>query len=334
VTTTEQMPIDSGFGAASTTTDVLQGIDLSGRVAVVTGGNSGLGFESARALAAAGARVVIADREHDRAAQLSAENPLVSHGYLDLREPDTIDAFAREFLAGNARLDIQINSAGVMACPLTRDTRGFEQHLATNHLGHFQLTARLWPALVSADRARVVAYSSMGHRYSDIDFDDINWERRPYDPSAAYGQSKTANALFAVELDRRGRHRNVRSFAVHPGSIPGTQLARWVSPEALVAAGLVDEHGRPRLDPSKQIKTPAQGAATAVWCATSPRLDGRGGLYCENCDVAGLMTDPSTGTTMAGSTHLRGVMSYAIDPDRARRLWDLTESLLGVQFPD
>jgi NAD(P)-dependent dehydrogenase (short-subunit alcohol dehydrogenase family) len=178
----------------------------------------------------------------------------------------------------------------------------------------------------------VVAVSSIGHRYSPVDFDDPSFEYRQYNPSAAYGQSKSANALFAVGLDRRGRDADVRAFAVHPGNIPGTGLEKYISRETMMAAGIVDEQGNPILDPAKQVKTVPQGAATAVWCATSPKLDGLGGVYCENCDVAEQMSEEPDGLSMADATRLTGVMPHAIDPETADRLWALSEQLLGLKF--
>jgi NAD(P)-dependent dehydrogenase (short-subunit alcohol dehydrogenase family) len=325
-----QPPLGSGFGAASTTSDVLAGIDLTGKVAFVTGANSGLGLETARALASVGAQIAVIDRSHERSSEVLSGHD-VQYLVGDFLEPNTIGSAADEFLAGHRPIHILINCAGIMAYPLTRDARGYEYHLATNHLGHFQLTARLWPALEQAHGARVVAFSSMGHRYSPFDFDNPNFEHRDYTPSAAYGQSKTADALFAVELDRRAQSKSVRAFAVHPGNIAGTGLERLVPKETLIAAGVIDPDGNPILDPKRQNKTVPQGAATAVWAATSPTLNGLGGLYCENCDVAGEMTGQVTGT-MADSTVLTGVMAHAIDPQLAIRLWTLTEKLVGVTF--
>jgi NAD(P)-dependent dehydrogenase (short-subunit alcohol dehydrogenase family) len=217
-----------------------------------------------------------------------------------------------------------------MACPLARDARGYESQFATNHLGHFQLAARLRPALRLAGGARVVSVSSLGHRYSPVVFEDPNFERRAYDPWAAYGQSKTANILFAVALDSRARSEGIRAFSLHPGGIVETGLGKHVTREQLRAAGVIDEHGRPIIDPERQLKTVEQGAATMVWCATSPRLDGMGGLYCENCDVAPIMAGALGATTMADVRRLKGVRPYAIDPEAAERLWRLSEQLLGL----
>jgi NAD(P)-dependent dehydrogenase (short-subunit alcohol dehydrogenase family) len=329
---TPQQPIGSGFDAASTTDDVIAGIDLSGQVAVVTGGYSGLGLQTARTLAAAGADVIVPARDPGRAAAALEGLKRVSVGPMDLLDPASVDAFASRFLATGRPLDILVNSAGIMAAPLARDGRGYESQFATNHLGHFQLTARLWEALSRADGARVVSVSSLGHRYSPVVFDDPNFEHREYDPWAAYGQSKTANILFAVELDRRGQDAGVRAFSLHPGSIPGTGLERHVPRQDLEAAGIIDEAGNPILDPGRNLKTVPQGAATIVWCATSPQLDGKGGVYCENCDIAPVISEQIGETSMADGAHLRGVMPYAVDPKGAEQLWTLSERLLDLTF--
>jgi NAD(P)-dependent dehydrogenase (short-subunit alcohol dehydrogenase family) len=325
---TTQQPIGSGFTAASTTTDVIEGIDLEGKTAIVTGGYSGLGKETVRTLRAAGADVIVPARDTTRASKELADIDGVTVEELDLLDQDSIDAFADRFLATGRALHILINSAGIMANPLTRDSRGFESQFATNHLGHFQLTTRLLPALRQAHGARVVAVSSRGHRYSPVVFDDPNFERREYDPYTAYGQSKTANILFAVELDAREKDNGIRAFAVHPGSIM-TNLARYTDREALRQGGFLDDNGEPVIDPSRGLKTPEQGAATQVWCATSPQLDDLGGLYCEDVDVAAVHSDeqPDTGV-LAVTPGAFGVLPYAIDPDSARRLWKLSEEIL------
>jgi NAD(P)-dependent dehydrogenase (short-subunit alcohol dehydrogenase family) len=208
-----------------------------------------------------------------------------------------------------------------MANPLTRDARGYESQFSTNHLGHFQLTARLWPALRRAKGARVVSVSSRGHRRAGVDFDDPNFERREYDRWVAYGQSKTANALFAVALDAMAQRQGVRAFSVHPGGVV-TDLSRYMSAEDLRAYGAVDEQGRPLIDPARNLKTPEQGAATSVWCSTSPQLEGLGGVYCENCDIAVAVP--------ADSTEDLGVRPWAVDPELADRLWRLSERLTSI----
>jgi NAD(P)-dependent dehydrogenase (short-subunit alcohol dehydrogenase family) len=327
--TTPQAPIGSGFVAASTTRDVIKGIDLSGKVAIVTGGYSGLGLETVRTLRSARAAVIVPARDAGRARAAVAGLDGVEIEPMDLLDPASIDAFAGRFLASGRPLHLLVNSAGIMACPLARDARSYESQFATNHLGHFQLAARLRPALRQAGGARVVSVSSLGHRYSPVVFEDPNFERRAYDPWAAYGQSKTANILFAVALDARARSEGIRAFSLHPGGIVETGLGKYVSKEQLRAAGVIDERGQPIIDPERQLKTVEQGAATIVWCATSPRLEGMGGVYCENCDVAPLMTEDPGATTMADVRRLKGVRPYAVDPDAAERLWIMSERLLG-----
>jgi NAD(P)-dependent dehydrogenase (short-subunit alcohol dehydrogenase family) len=323
--TTRQNPIGSGFGAASTTTEILAGLDLSGQVAIVTGGYSGLGLATALALAAIGAEVIVPARDAAKARAALARHPKLALERLDLMDPASIDSFASRFLETGRPLHMLINSAGVMGPPLMRDSRGYECQFSTNHLGHFQLTARLWPALRRAKGARVVSISSLGHMVAPIDFDDPNFERRPYEPGAGYGQSKTANILFAMELDARGRDEGVRAFSVHPGMIL-TDLPRHMAPGQLEALGVVDEKGRPIIDPSRGLKTPEQGASTIVWCAASPRLEGMGGVYCEDCDIA----IPTPAGAPPGSA---GVRAWAVDPALAARLWTLSERLTGVPFP-
>lgn len=331
-----QSPLGSGFGPASTAAEVARGIDLTGRVAVVTGGASGIGLETIRALAAAGARVIVPARSPGRAAAALEGVAGVEVAPMDLAHPASVDAFAAEVVASGRPVHLLVNNAGIMATPLARDARGYESQLATNHLGHFQLTARLWRALVRAEGARVVSVSSWGHRFSPFVFDDPHFQRRAYDRWLAYGQSKTANILFAVALDARGREHGVRAFSLHPGSIVDTALARHLTPDELRATGVLDADGRPLRDPARGLKTAAQGAATSVWCATSPLLDGRGGLYCENADVAPLVPEEErpgvTGAPGAGPRRRSmGVLPYAIDPAAAERLWEASEEMIRAE---
>ncbi|MBW7452861.1 SDR family NAD(P)-dependent oxidoreductase [Paenibacillus sepulcri] len=285
-----------------------------------------MGLETTRALAEAGATVIVPARTPEKARASVAGIPRVELESLDLINPASIDAFARRFLDSGRPLDILVNSAGIMAVPLTRDARGYESQFATNHLGHFQLTARLWPALKKSGNARVVSVSSGAIRYSGIDFGDPNFERKEYDKWIAYGQSKSANALFAVELDRQGHAHGVRAFSVHPGVIK-TDLARFLSDEELRAMGIIDDQGHPVNNPSLGYKTVEQGAATSVWCATSTQLDGRGGVYCENVDITtAVPADTPVSLTVSG------VPPWAIDPASAKRLWQLSEEMTGVKF--
>jgi NAD(P)-dependent dehydrogenase (short-subunit alcohol dehydrogenase family) len=324
---TLQNPIGSGFGPASTPANVIEGLDLSGKVAIVTGGYSGIGLETTRALRSAGARVIVPTRNRDKAVH-TLQGLDVEIAAMDLLDPASIDAFAERFLASNQPLHILINSAGIGGAPLTHDARGYEVHFATNHLGHFQLARRLAPALRQANGARVVAVSAWAHSRSPIVFEDLHFEHRDYSPWMAYGQSKTANILFALALDEREKAYGVRSFSLHPGSIVGTGLSKYVPPEVLRAAGLVNDEGHPIIDPAKNLKTVEQGAATSVWCATNPLLDGRGGVYCQNSDIAPLVSE-ELAVNQLGSMAL-GVMPHAVDPQAADRLWRLSEQLLGL----
>jgi NAD(P)-dependent dehydrogenase (short-subunit alcohol dehydrogenase family) len=311
--TTAQHKIGSGFGATSTAAEVVAGIDLTGKLAVVTGGYSGIGLETTRALAGAGAHVVVPARRRATAEEALRGFENVEIGELDLADLDSVRAFASRFLAAGRGIDLFIGSAGIMATPETRVGPGWEAQFATNHLGHFALVNRLWPAFRPG--ARVVSVSSRGHHYGPVRFDDPNFERG-YDKWLAYGQSKTANVLFAVHLDKPARDHGVRAFALHPGRIL-TDLVRHLDRQELVDAGMVDESGQV----TGGAKTPEQGAATQVWAATSPRLDGLGGVYLEDCDIA--EPAPADGTRT-------GVKEYATDPVLAERLWTLSAELTGV----
>ncbi|MDQ1034419.1 NAD(P)-dependent dehydrogenase (short-subunit alcohol dehydrogenase family) [Streptomyces sp. V3I8] len=315
--TTAQHKIGSGFGRRSTADDVLAGIDLTGRLAVVTGGYSGLGLETTRALVRAGARVVVPARRRAAAEEAVAGAEGVEVDELDLGDLDSVRAFADRFLASGRTIDLLIDSAAVMACPETRVGPGWEAQFAINHLGHFALANRLWPAL-AAGGARVVSVSSTGHHASDIRWDDPHWKRDAYDKWAAYGQAKTANALFAVQLDVLGRDSGVRAFSVHPGGIL-TPLQRHLPREEMMERGWIDENGA--LLVPEAFKTPEQGAATQVWAATSPRLSGMGGVYCEDCDIAEVAVPDGERV---------GVRAYAVDPASAARLWALSAELTGV----
>jgi NAD(P)-dependent dehydrogenase (short-subunit alcohol dehydrogenase family) len=315
---TPQHPIGSGFGYRSTAAEVIDGIDLSNKLAIVTGGYSGLGTETVKALVGAGAHVVVPARRRATAEEALDGVSGVEIEELDLGDQASVRAFAERFLATGRSLDLLINNAGIMALPETRVGPGWEAQFATNHLGHYTLTNLLWPRLVATGGARVVALSSRGHKRSGIRFDDLMFEHG-YDRWEAYGQSKSANSLFAVELDALGQDVGVRAFAVHPGPIM-TPLQRHLSPEFLREAGWVDEEG----NLADRFKTPEQGAATATWAATSPRLDGMGGVYCENCDIAE-QTVPGSPTAEES-----GVDAHATDPVIAKRLWTVSAELTGV----
>jgi NAD(P)-dependent dehydrogenase (short-subunit alcohol dehydrogenase family) len=326
--TTTQTPLGSGLGATSTAEEALAGRDLSGKVAIVTGGYSGIGLETTRVLAAAGATVIVPVRTPEKARTNLAGLPGVEMAPLDLMEPASIARFAEGFLASGCPLHLLINSAGIMAAPLTREARGFESQFAANHLGHFQLTALLWPALCKAGGARIVALSSAGHRFSGVNFDDPQFVRRAYDKWQAYGQSKTANALFAMGADARGADEGIRAFSVHPGGIL-TDLVRYLDEEDFRRFGITRHaDGRVEMEPgiARVFKTVPQGAATSLWCATSPLLEGKGGVYCENCDIAVPVAE-------GGDIGSGGVLPWARDPDLAERLWGLSETLTGTRLP-
>ncbi len=333
---TAQAPIGSGFSRASATSDIIKGVDLVGKVAIVTGGYSGLGLETARTLASAGARVIVPARDVERAREaISKIGGGMEVQSMDLTDPRSIDGFARDFVETGLPLHLLINNAGIMALPeLKRDAQGNELQFSTNHLGHFRLSLRLWAALQRAGGARVVSVSSAGHRFSPVVFDDINFERRDYEPFKAYGQSKTANILFAVALDRRGKGDGIRAFSLHPGGIAGTNLGTHVGVEMLKKTGFVDANDRPVIDLSRDLKSVPQGAATHVWCAVSPQLDGRGGVYCADSDVIPVL--PQGGSVNLGSedraNRLTGVEAYAIDLDAAEELWRRSEEITGISI--
>lgn len=311
-TTTPQEPIPSGYGAETTAKEALGGRDLSGKTAIVTGGYTGIGLETTRALAEAGATVIVPARTLEKAREALADIPRTELEELDLIDPASIDAFALRFLASGRPLDILINNAGIMGPRVIHDARGYDAQFTTNHLGHFQLAVRLWPALKQSGNARVVALSSIAIHMAGVDFEDPNFERREYDKYVAYGQSKTANSLFAVALDRRGQPHGIRAFAVHPGPIL-TELMRDSSEEEQAAS-----------KSQYTFKTPEQGAATSVWCAANLQLEGKGGVYCEDVDISRLVPDDAPFGP--------GVLQRAIDPELAERLWLLSQRMTGVNF--
>jgi NAD(P)-dependent dehydrogenase (short-subunit alcohol dehydrogenase family) len=306
--------ITTPFGAQSTAAEVIAGIDLTGRRAIVTGGASGIGIETARALAGAGAEVTLAVRNTEAGERTAADiiastgNKQVLVAPLDLADQASVAALVAGW---NGPLHILVNNAGIMASPLMRTPQGWEMQFATNHLGHFALATGLHHALAAAGGARVVSVSSSAHHRSPVIFDDIHFEHRPYEPWAAYGQSKTANVLFGVEATKRWASDGITVNALMPGGIR-TNLQRYVSDEELermrVAAGVT----------GATWKTPEQGAATSILVATSPLLDGVGGRYFEDCNEA-----------EAGKLSARnGVAAYALDPEAAARLWQVSVNTL------
>ncbi|SHM81291.1 NAD(P)-dependent dehydrogenase, short-chain alcohol dehydrogenase family [Chitinophaga jiangningensis] len=318
-----QTPLHSGFNATSTTADVIKGIDLTGKIAIVTGGNTGIGLETTSTLAAAGATVIVPARDIEKAKRNLQGIPNVEIAAMDLMDPASIDKFADTFLASGRPLHLLINNAGIMWVPLRRDSRGIESQLATNYLAQFQLTARLWPSLKKANGARVVNVSSQGHQFAPFDFEDPNFLYRDYETLQSYGQSKTAVNLFTMELDNRAKASNVRAYSLHPGSIGGTELGREAPLELFQKMGFCDADGNMLPEVLASLKTISQGAATTVWCATSPLLNHTGGVYCEDADVAALATGESTSG---------GVKPYSLQESSAKHLWTLTEEMMGHQF--
>ena len=312
------------FGATSTTDEVLEGIDLTGKVAMVTGASGGLGEETARALASKGAAVTIAARDVARA-QAAADkiiastgNPNVDVGQLELDKPGSVRAFAEQWLGSHQQLNLLINNAGVMACPLARTAEGWEMQFATNHLGHFLLTCLLSPALVAGAPARVINLSSGGHNFAPVDFDDIHFNEREYNKFASYGQSKTANILFSIELDRRLKDRGVRANAVHPGVIQ-TDLGRHMTEEDIEA--LISN--RPAGSAPMVFKEIPAGAATSVWAATAPELEGVGGQYALDCHLVDPVNTESGTDSWA---------AWAQGEEPSARLWKISEDMLGETF--
>ncbi|WP_449386805.1 SDR family NAD(P)-dependent oxidoreductase [Chryseobacterium lineare] len=320
-----QQPIGSGFNAQSTTNEIINGIDLTGKIVIVTGGNAGIGLETTKTLAAAGATVIVPARDIDKAKKNLEGIENVEIEVMDIMDPQSIDAFANKFLSSQRPLHLLINNAGIMWVPLRRDSRGIESQLATNYLGQFHLTARLFPALKKANGARVINVSSLGHQMAPFNFEDPNFLHREYETLQAYGQSKTASNLFALELDNRAKEYNIRAYSVHPGSIAGTELGREAPLELFQKMGFVDADGNMLPEVAATLKSVPQGAATTVWCAVNPQLNNIGGVYCEDGDIARLAEDEES----YGSY---GVKRYSLDEVNANRLWDLSEKMTGVSF--
>jgi NAD(P)-dependent dehydrogenase (short-subunit alcohol dehydrogenase family) len=323
----------TAFGATSTTDDVLSGVNLKGKRILVTGASAGLGVETARSLAAHGAQVVgaVRDLNKAKAATEQVRNEAAANGgsfelvELDLGNLKSVRACADRSLAKGEAFDVVIANAGVMATPVGHTVDGFETQFGTNHLGHFVLINRI--ARLIRDGGRLVNLSSLGHRYSNVDLDDPNFERTPYEPFVAYGRSKTANILFAVAFDKRHRDRGVRAAAVHPGVIH-TELARHVDASAIER--IIEERNQQLAAEGKapfRWKSIPQGAATSVWAGVVAPGEEIGGRYCEDCHVANLVPDNVPTNTMT-----EGVRGYALDADNAEALWKKSEELVGESF--
>lgn len=319
-----QKPVESGFNANSTSTEVINGIDLTGKVAIVTGGNTGIGLETVRTLASAGATVIVPARDLDKAKQKLQGIPNVELEEMDLMNPDSIDAFAEKFLTSDRPLHLLINNAGIMWVPFRTDIRGIESQLAVNYLAQFQLSERLWKAIKKSGGARIVNVSSQGHHFAQFDFDDPNFHKREYETLSGYGQSKTGIILFSMLLAEKAKPFNVNVYSVHPGSVNGTELAREAPLELFQKMGFCDAEGKLLPEVVASLKNVPQGAATTVWCATNPVLNDISGVYCENVNVANLATEQSKFQS--------GVMPYALDKSNAELLWTLSERMTNIQF--
>ncbi|MEW5997340.1 MAG: oxidoreductase [Pseudomonadota bacterium] len=316
-----QKPIDSPFGRHSEPHEALEGIDLKGKVVIVTGGYSGIGLETVRALAAAGASVTVPARDTEKAnAALAGMPGDIRIALMDLADIASVKRFALGFASDNTALDLLINNAGVMACPEMRVGPGWELQFGTNHMGHFALATTLLPLIQRTENARVVALSSTGHKLSDIRWDDPNWTDGSYDKWKAYGQSKTANSLFALGMNARLKESGGEAFAVHPGGI-FTPLQRHLPTEEMIVLGWLNEQGEISDGARAMFKTPSQGCTTTLWAATSPLLDGKGGVYCEDCNIAALSGEQPV--------RYRDVEPHAVDQDSAERLWEMSEKLLA-----
>ena len=316
----QQKPVDSGFGAKSEPTEVLKDIDLEGKVAMVTGGYSGIGLETTRALKEAGARVIVPARRKDVAK--SALSGIVESEdilNLDLADPSSAQSFVNEFVDSGMSLDMLINNAAVMACPQMPTKEGWDLQFAVNHIGHFIITKGLLPTM-SSSGSRIVTLSSTGHKLSGIQWEDVHFEES-YDKWKAYGQSKTAASLLAVEISERMKDEGIKTYSVHPGGI-FTPLQRHLEKEEMIALGWLGEDGELSEMAAANFKSPTQGASTSLWCATSPMLEEVSGVYCENCDVAVRQEDGPMARYI-------GVADWAVDTDEAAKLWDLTEHTLS-----
>ena len=318
-----QKPINSGFNAKSETKDIIKDIDLNNKVAIVTGGYSGIGLETTKALVAAGADVIIPAKRPKIANQnlngIVSEDNVIE---MDLGNLNSVKSFSDTFKENFNTLDLLINNAGIMACPETRIGNNWESQFAINHIGHFLLTNELINVMSDVEGARFVSLSSSAHSITGILWDDIHFQSAKYDKWMAYGQSKTACSLMAIEFNTRMKDRDVEGFAVHPGGII-TPLQRHLEKEEMVALGWLDEDGSPSELAKNFFKSTSQGASTAVWCATNPDLNGLGGVFCEDCDIAKRKSEVDESLR-----RYFGVADWAIDKEEASKLWESTESMI------
>ena len=317
----QQKPVNSGFGAKTEPSEVLKEVDLNGKVAMVTGGYSGIGLETVRGLKDSGARVIVPARRTDVArAELAG---IVENGdilEMDLADPSSVTRFINEFNASGTSLDILVNNAAVMACPQMPTKQGWDLQFAVNHIGHFILTKGLLDVISQSSEARIVTLSSTGHKLSGIQWEDIHFENS-YDKWKSYGQSKTAASLLAIEISSRMKDEGIKTYSVHPGGI-FTPLQRHLEKEEMIALGWLGEDGELSEMAAANFKSTTQGASTSLWCATSPMLNDVSGVYCENCDVAVRQEDGPMARYV-------GVADWAVDTDEASKLWELTEHTLS-----
>ena len=319
-----QKPIISGFDSKSDADKIVKEKDLSGKIAIVTGGYSGIGLETTRALVAIGAKVIIPAKRTEVAVQnlegiVSKENIVE----MDLGNLNSVKKFTEDFKESFGKLDLLINNAGIMACPETRIGNEWESQFAVNHIGHFLLTKELMDTMAENDSARFISLSSSAHSITGILWDDIHFQNNSYDKWMAYGQSKTASSLIAIEFHRRMADKGVSGFSVHPGGIL-TPLQRHLQKEEMVALGWMDENGSPSEMAKNFFKTTSQGASTTLWCATSSSLNGIGGVFCEDCDIAKRKNEVDESLQ-----RYFGVADWAVDTEEASKLWDVTEKMLA-----
>ena len=319
-----QTPTKSGFHSKTNADEITNGIDLNEKIAIVTGGYSGIGLETTRELVATGAKVIIPAKRTEVAVQnlegiVSKENIVE----MDLGNLNSVKKFTEDFKESFGKLDLLINNAGIMACPETRIGNGWESQFAVNHIGHFLLTKELMDTMAENDSARFVSLSSSAHSLTGMLWDDIHFQSNPYDKWMAYGQSKTASSLIAIEFHRRMVDKGVSGFSVHPGGIL-TPLQRHLQKEEMVALGWMDENGSPSEMAKNFFKSTSQGASTTLWCATSSNLNGIGGVFCEDCDIAKRKNEVDDSLQ-----RYFGVADWAVDTEEASKLWDVTEKMLA-----
>jgi NAD(P)-dependent dehydrogenase (short-subunit alcohol dehydrogenase family) len=318
-----QKPIDSGFNSKSNAHEITKDIDLNGKIAIVTGGYSGIGLETTRELVSSGAEVIIPAKRSEVAIKnlegIVSKEKVIE---MDLSDLNSVKNFTDGYKENFNRLDLLINNAGIMACPETRIGNNWESQIAINHFGHFMLTKELMDMMADNDGARFVSLSSSAHSLTGILWDDIHFLNNPYDKWMAYGQSKTASSLIAIEFDRLMEDKGVRGFSVHPGGII-TPLQRHLQKEEMVALGWMKEDGSPTELTKNFFKTTSQGASTTLWCATNPSLNNIGGVFCEDCDIAKIKSEVDE-----SMQRYFGVADWAVDIDEASKLWELTEKTL------